>query len=76
MGLFDFMKKKPEPKVSSEQEIMAILDKVDPEFRQRRANLDYQNDLLSRVNAARAFCNVNPTTSKCIYGFFVSAGLR
>lgn len=53
MGLFDFMKKKPTTKTASEKDVMALLDKVDPEFRQRRANLDYQNDLLSRVNAAR-----------------------
>lgn len=53
MGLFDFMKKKPAQKTSREDEVMALLDKVDPGYRQRRAELDYQNDLLSRVNAAR-----------------------
>ena len=33
MGLFDFMKKKPTTKTASEKDVMALLDKVDPEFR-------------------------------------------
>lgn len=53
MGLFDFMKKKSMEQSSIEDEVMALLDKVDPEFRQRQADLDYQDKLLSKVNAAR-----------------------
>lgn len=51
MGIFDFFKKKQE--ASDDRKVMAILDKVDPTYRQTKAHLDYQNSLLSRVNAAR-----------------------
>ena len=58
MGLFDFLKKTPVTKTSSaetstNQKAKELLDKVDPGFRQRQADLNYQNELLSRVNAAR-----------------------
>lgn len=53
MGLFDFFKKKPSVSNHKDQDVMAILDKVDPKYRQMQADLDYQNALLARVNAAR-----------------------
>ena len=53
MGLFDMIKKKQQTKQVSQEEVDAILDKVDQGHRQRKADLEYQNVLLSRVNAAR-----------------------
>ena len=56
MGLFDLFSKKKtivKQNVKTEKDAMALLDKVDPSFRKRQADLEYQNKLLDRVNAAR-----------------------
>lgn len=53
MGLFDFMKKKQESKPITQQEVKTLLEEIDPGYRQRQEELEYQNQLLSRVNAAR-----------------------
>ena len=58
MGLFSFFKKNQDPKkqstkFSDEQREMTILNKVDSSYRKSQAELNYQNELLSRVNTAR-----------------------
>ena len=54
MGLFGSKKKKVN-KVNNHlsEDPKELLSKFDPEFRKREKALDYQNELLSWVNAAR-----------------------